>query len=219
MLIIKLPPNTCTQVLRRPRENTLIISYWETVCGALPKCLLYSSLCKELMYCIIFSPCTHLYNIFLCVCNSYLKSPLMSTSCMFLMSLRIVIKDNKGIFCCKYVQKRHKRTQICKKQKPISLHNNQTCILDGVPLRSDSQQSAAVVRRHCWCFLVCVAVVDAIVDDLQLIINLIHHPYFSLISDKNVFHVAVEFWQLPKHNPSSLVPLFFMLGCHIYKAG
>lgn len=63
---------------------------------------LNASLCKELMYYIIFSPCTHLYNIFLCVCNSYLKRPLMSTSCMFLMSL---IKDNKGIFCCKYVQK------------------------------------------------------------------------------------------------------------------
>lgn len=105
----KLPPNTCTQVLCRPRENTLIISYWETVCGALPKCLLYASLCEELMYCIIFSPCTHLYNIFLCVCNSYLKRPLMSTSCMFLMSL---IKDNKGIFCSKYVLKWHKRTHM-----------------------------------------------------------------------------------------------------------
>lgn len=62
--------------------------------------------------------------------------------------------------------------------------------------RSDSQQSATVVVVDVFIYVagvVGVGVFVAVVDDLQLIINPIHHPYLSLIPDKIFFHVAVEF--------------------------
>lgn len=75
--------------------------------------------------------------------------------------------------------------------------------LSRVALRSDSQQSATVVVVFvdvfiCVCVAVAVVIVGviavAIVDDLQLIINPIHDPCLSLISDISHRIVFMLWW-------------------------